>query len=219
MSAGSDKPLDDQVVDILFAEQAFEDNPLTEQILVERLGKGRSQIRDALNRLEAEELIERRKKKGVYVTKPTPKVIAELYDLRMLLEGYAARQAVRTARDADLQQLQDIATAFDEATERRDFQALEIANTEFHYGIIRLSQNELLIRMMGRMNIIRKAFKYAYELEPERQRIGSPYAHNKIIESLRARDADAAESLMRNHIQVGKERVLEQALGFRIKNV
>ena len=212
------KLLEDRIIDILFEEQAFDDSPLTEQILSDRLGKGRSQVRDALNRLEAEELVERRKKKGVYVTKPTPRVIAELYDLRMLLEGYAARRVVQLASDEDLQKLQEYADCFDRAIEEKDFVQMERWNTQFHQMLVNLSDNELLIRMTGRMNIIRKAFKYAYELHPERQRIGSSYTHSKIVESLQTRDADLAESLVRDHIQIGKERVLEQALGFRMNS-
>ena len=214
-----EKSLDDQIVDILFAEDAFEDNPLTEQILADRLGKGRSQIRDALNRLEAEELIERRKKKGVYVSKPSPKVIAELYDLRMLMEGYAARQAAQSASKEEIGTLNSCAEEFERAAEARDFREKERQNTVFHLSLVDLSRNDFLIRMIGRMNIIRKAFRYAYGLEPQLQRVGSPYSHGKIVESLTNRDADTAESLVRNHIQIGKERVLEQALGFRMKSV
>lgn len=213
------KTLSEQIVDVLFEEAAFEDNPLTEQILAERLEKGRSQIRDALNRLETEGLVERRKKKGVYVTSPTPKVIAELYDIRMLLEGYAARQAVATATDQEIDQLQLHADRFSEAAKIRDYASLVHANTEFHQELIHLSRNDMLIRMIGSMNVVRKAFQYAYGLKPEQQRIGSDYTHERIVASLRERDADAAESVTRSHIQVGKERVLEQALGFRMKSV
>lgn len=214
-----ERPLDDQIVDILFAEEAFENKPLTEQILADRLGKGRSQIRDALNRLEAEELVERRKKKGVYLSKPSPKVIAELYDLRILLEGYAARQAAQGASPDEIEALKSCALEFERAAETRDFREMERQNTIFHLSLVDLSKNDFLIRMIGRMNIIRKAFRYAYGLEPQHQRVGSQCPHGKIVEALIDGDADKAESLIRNHIQIGKERVLEQALGFQMKSV
>lgn len=219
MQHSESKTLSEQIVDVLFEEAAFEDNPLTEEILADRLDKGRSQIRDALSRLETEGLVERRKKKGVYVTSPTPKVIAELYDIRMLLEGYAARQAVDTATEQEMDQLQLLADRFTEAARTRNYASLVHANTEFHQQLIHLSRNDMLIRMISSMNVVRKAFQYAYGLKPEEQRIGSEYTHERIVDSLRDRDAELAESLTRQHIQVGKERVLEQALGFKIKSV
>jgi DNA-binding GntR family transcriptional regulator len=214
--APDDKPVTDQIVDILFHERAFEDNPLTEQILGQRLGRGRSQIRDALNRLEAEDLIQRRKKKGVYVNKPTPKGIAELYDLRIVLEAHAARQVAHHARDEDMDALQEAAAQFEQARLERNFALMEQANTTFHETLVALSRNDLLVRMMHSMNFIRKAFKYAYEMQPELQPVGSTFTHEAIVSALRARDADLAEALVRSHIQIGKERVLEQALGFRL---
>jgi DNA-binding GntR family transcriptional regulator len=214
-----DMPLTDQIVDILFQERAFEDSPLTEHILGQRLGRGRSQIRDALNRLEAEDLVQRRKKKGVFVIRPTPKAIAELYDLRIVLEAHAARQAVHHARDEDIGTLELAAVQFEQAHLDRNFAMMEQANTTFHETLVALSRNDLLVRMMHSMNFIRKAFKYAYEMQPESQPVGSPYTHEAIVTALRARDADAVEGLVRNHIQIGKERVLEQALGFRVFSV
>jgi DNA-binding GntR family transcriptional regulator len=101
----------------------------------------------------------------------------------------------------------------------KDYIQSEHANVAFHQTIIRLSGNEMLIKMLNNINIIRKAFQYSYSLRPDLQGIGSPYSHQKLIQKLREKDPDGAEELMRNHIQVGKQRMIEQALGFKMNTL
>lgn len=219
MATNSEKQsLVGQIVDLMFLRKAFDDNPLTESSLSERLKKSRALIRDALKTLADDGFIERKKKKGVYLRRPSPRVIAEIYDLRILLEGFAARLASQNATENDLKGLETAAKTFERAQAVSDYVQCEHANVAFHHAIVKLSENQMLIKMLNNMNIIRKAFQYSYSLRPERQMVESTYSHRSILQKLRERDADASEMLMRNHIQIGKERMLEQALGFKMKN-
>lgn len=208
--------LAEKIVDLMFLERAFEDNPLTERYISERFNTSRTPVRDALKTLENDDLIERRKKKGVFLKRPTPKMIAELYELRIVLECFAVRRAVELATDDDIKELEECANRFSEALDAGNYLKMEKANLAFHTRLIELSGNQMLIGMMGTMNIIRKAFQYSYSLRPERQAAPSPHAHHDILEKLKQRDADASEALLKKHIQVGQKRMLEQALGFRI---
>lgn len=208
--------LAEKIVDLMFLERAFEDNPLTERYISEKFNTSRTPVRDALKTLENDDLIERRKKKGVFLKRPTPKMIAELYELRSVLECFAVRRVVELATDNDIKELEECANRFSEALDSQDYLRMEKANLAFHTKLIELSGNEMLIGMMGTMNIIRKAFQYSYSLRPERQAAPSPYAHHDILDKLKQRDADASEALLKKHIQVGQKRMLEQALGFRI---
>ena len=143
-------------------------------------------------------------------------MIADLYDLRVVLEGYAIRQAVEHATDEAVDELERDGAEFARGIEESDFVRAEKANVAFHTTIIDLSGNEMLAGMMRNMNIIRKAFQFAYSLRPERQAIPSPHSHEDIIVSLKEREAEACETTLRKHILVGKRRMLEQALGFKI---
>ena len=143
-------------------------------------------------------------------------MISDLYDLRSVLEGFSIRQATETARAEDLEALEKWSRDFNEGQESGDFVKAEKANIAFHMKLIELSGNDMLIGMMRNINIIRKAFQYAYSLRPERQAIPSPCSHEDIIEHLRGRDADQCETLIKRHVQIGKQRMLEQALGFRL---
>ena len=217
MSAETPKAsLSEKIVDLMFLKRAFEDSPLTERYLSEEFKTSRTPIRDALKTLENDDLIERRKKKGVFLKKPTPKMIADLYDLRIVMEGYAVRLAAENASAADIEKLEEIAADFARNQELGDYVQSEKANITFHTKIIALSGNHMLIGMMKNINIIRKAFQYAYSLRPERQAVPSPCSHEDILQKMREGDFAVCESLMRKHILVGKQRMLEQALGFKI---
>jgi DNA-binding GntR family transcriptional regulator len=208
--------LADKIVDLMFLKHAFEDSPLTERYLSEQFNTSRTPVRDALKTLENDDLIERRKKKGVFLKKPTPKMISDLYDLRSVLEGFSIRQATESWSDDDLLSLEKSTSDFNTGQESGDYVLAEKANVAFHTKVIELSGNEMLIGMMRNINIIRKAFQYSYSLRPERQSIPSPCSHEDIIEHLRSRDADQCESIIKRHVQIGKQRMLEQALGFKI---
>ena len=214
-----EKSLSEQIVEVMFLKRAFDDNPLTEKFLSERFKTSRTPIRDALKTLENDDLIERKKKKGVYLKRPAPKVISELYDLRIVLEGFAVRLACQNATEKDLKELEKAAKEFEKAQTAHDYVQSEHANVAFHQTIIKLSANDMLIKMLNNMNIIRKAFQYSYSLRPDRQAIWSPYSHQDIILKLREKDVAGCEELIRNHIQIGKQRMIEQALGFKMNTM
>ena len=94
------EPLRDAIIDFLFTHKAFEDNPLTERHLADHFQTCRTPIRDALQLLELDGLVERRRKNGLYLKKPTQKLISDLYDVRIALEALAVRLAARTVTAA-----------------------------------------------------------------------------------------------------------------------
>jgi DNA-binding GntR family transcriptional regulator len=214
-----DKNLSDNIIEIMFFKNAFEDNPLTEKFLSDQFHTSRTPIRDALKTLENDDIIERKKKKGVYLKRPSPKVIAELYDLRTVLEGFAIKNAIDNIDEGGLDTLQKHAETFTKAREEKDLIKAEKANRAFHADIVELSGNEMLKRMMSNADVIKRAFQYSYSLHPEKQNLDPPYAHEKIVKAMRLKDKEAAEDLLKKHILVGKKRMIEQALGFKMNPV
>ena len=208
--------LSEKIVDLMFQKHAFEDSPLTERYLSEKFDTSRTPIRDALKSLENDDLIERRKKKGVFLKKPTPKMISDLYDLRMVLEGFAIRQATEQVNESSIAELEGAAEQFERGEEENDFTRTEKANIDFHMKLIELSGNFMLIKMMSNMNIIRKAFQYSYALHPERSSAPSDCGHRNIVEALKRGNPNECESMIRRHVQLGKQNMLEQALGFKL---
>ena len=211
--------LSERIIDIMFEYRSFEDNPLTEMQLTEILHISRSHIRDALVELEQDGLVERRKKKGVYLKKPTMKIISEIYDLRMVLESYAARLVCENATEVELAELDSIGREYTRGKNEGSYRICEEANVLFHKRLVEISGNTMLKRMMTDVNLIGKVFKLAYFIKPNIMEDRTPYPHEAIVERLRARDPNGTEEILKNHIQRGKQKTLEFSLGFKIRAV
>ena len=111
----------------------------------------------------------------------------ELYELRAVLEGYAARQAARRATREDVDYLAANAERFSECRKRGNLQGCEQANIEFHDKIIALAGNDLLQGMMERFNIIRQAFRITRGLQWDEHELNTPYPHEALVELIRRR--------------------------------
>jgi len=190
--------------------------PLTEQRLAERFGRSRTPVRDVLRELEHDGIIERRQRRGIRLRRPSPRELAEVYDLRTLLEGHAARLAVEHASPADVRQLRGHARRFATARRSGDEAACEQANIAFHGKFVELAGNELLRRMMDRFNIIRRAFWMTHSLRLDERDTTTPYPHEAILERLEARDPDGCERLMKAHIERARNFLIEKALDVRL---
>src|SRR5262249_47640047 len=91
---------------------------LTEASLAKRYGVSRAPLREALLRLEERQLIERVPFSGMRVASPSLRMLRELYEVRAVLEGLAARRAAALATPRDIAELR--AAVADRAREIRD---------------------------------------------------------------------------------------------------
>ena len=189
--------------------------PLTEQKLSERFGVSRTPIREILQDLENLGVIERRQKKGVTVRKPSLKELAEVYDVRSVLEGYAARMAVANATPEGIRELAASASRFTRGRKNGDIQACEEANIAFHTKIIVMAGNDLLLSMMDQFNVIRRAFWLTHGLTWDDRDYLTPYPHEAIVGKLESGDTDGCDVLMQAHIRTGKNRLIEKAIGMK----
>ena len=85
-----------------------------------QLGVSRTPLKDALNRLAAEGLVEIRPRSGTYVTAPSLADIEELLDVRRLLEVYAIEKAIHRVGEPELAQIRDLVTQLDGLVRRDD---------------------------------------------------------------------------------------------------
>jgi len=208
--------LTDKVRERLFAEGAFRDNPLTESHLAEFFHVSRTPVRDALKELEKEGIVERRKKKGVYLKIPSAAEIAEAYDVRSVLEGFASNLAVENIDGRDLEQLGRLAQKYTKSMEQGNYEAAGDADRQFHGKIVQLSNNTLLAGMMDNFRVLERTFKARLPRDKRNSQLVSPYSHQRVVEALQAGDPKECEQIMRAHIQWSKKRMLENALGFKL---
>ncbi|NIA07863.1 MAG: FCD domain-containing protein [Actinobacteria bacterium] len=201
----------------LLSANALRDRPMTEQQLADRFGVSRSPIRDALKGLEKGGIIERRKKKGIYLKAHSVTDMLALYDVRSALEGFAARLAAEGARPKDLAQLRLLARKCQELLrERKDFEKSQEVDTAFHKRIIQLSGNPWLASIMENFHILRRVFRLNHMDHPFSRPSSSPYSHEKLVEALERGNGDECERLFRAHVQWAKQGLIKESLGVRL---
>ncbi|MBO1075900.1 GntR family transcriptional regulator [Roseomonas marmotae] len=171
---------------------------LSERGLAAALGISAQPVREALRRLEAEGMVETRPRSGSFVAPlDTPRLV-EMGRIRAALEGAAAGLAARRAGAADIAVLRSRLAAMRAATGTGDPAMLRRANEAFHDALHTIGGNAFLIRSLhalGAYDHIGRARALAAEDEP-RQALDE---HAAILDAIAARDAEAAEALMRAH--------------------
>ncbi len=176
--------------------------------LAGRLGISRTPIREALTRLGHEGLIELLPRGGVRVLRLNADDALELYDLREVLDGLAARLAAARADEAALGRLQRALDRMADCVERRDPNHWFRAHVTFHEEIIGASANRPLGRLSSVVRLSIRQF-HPLLLRTDR-RLEDAYAeHRGIFEAIAAHDGETAERRARAHIASAREIVLE----------
>lgn len=199
-------PLGDQAYEILRTEIVngglAAGQRITERSLAERLGVSPTPVREALQRLEHEGLVERPNRRYLRVVKPSVRALYELTLIEGALRGVAARLAAEVATDAELAAIE---TAWRRSAEAVDGPpAARMKHTRrLHELIDKASHNEVLVGMIATA----VAFDWSHRLrvmesaKEARHLAGAGHEHHgRIVEALLARDGDRAEAEMRHHI-------------------
>jgi DNA-binding GntR family transcriptional regulator len=179
---------------------------LTERALAERLEISPTPIREALQRLEQEWLIERRGPKTVVVAGANTRRLREMRVLEAALRGVAARLAVENATDKELDELAAVHAEALRVARSRQSRGVVVTRVveltrRFHSMLDACSHNPVVVKMIATT----MAFDYVARAE-RIKRLGKDYPtawvdeHAEIIDALRARDADRAEQLLRSHV-------------------
>lgn len=185
---------------------------LREESLAHTLEMSRTPVREALRRLAAEGLVEISRNRGARITSWTATEVEELFELRVILEGYAARLAATNADDDDIEELRSIQARFETAVagdSDREGDTAEI-NNQFHNVLTRATKNRQLIRTLSGVAwapLLSLTFAQ-YRSEDHERSISH---HRELIEAVARRDADWAELAMQIHIRATKHSAL--ALG------
>jgi DNA-binding GntR family transcriptional regulator len=188
------------------------DERLVEEQLAERLGVSRTPVRQALTMLEAEGLVEIAPKRGAAVCSFSTEDVWDIYDLRAVLEGHAARRAAGRIKGGELERLRELAGEMEGLAGRFDdheeeIRALVKFNQEFHGTIVEASRNRRLKRLINRTVEIPLMFKAFFWYTPH-ERVISNHYHRQILEALVRGDADRAEIIMREHVYEGRDFVI-----------
>lgn len=187
---------------------------LREEYLAKELNLSRTPVREALNRLIAEGLITRLNR-GVSVREFSPEDIRQIYDLRALLEGYAASQAALHRSDQQLLTLDQLNESYEKMIlelnhlpiQKKDIKVIVCLNQQFHKAIFQASKNDYIQFLITNVFVIPLVFRSFYWYD-RTEIIQSVDFHKRIYEAIRSKDSERAKSAMLEHIYRGRDHVL-----------
>jgi DNA-binding GntR family transcriptional regulator len=176
--------------------------------LADQLGISRTPIREALVRLKAEGLVELLPGGGVQVKVLELDDAVEMYELREVLDGLAARLAAGRADAATIARLDKALTRQRECVEGRSAAQWFPAHVAFHDEIWRAAGNRHVARLAA---IVRLSIRHFHPLLLRTEhRLEHAYReHRAIYDAIRTHDVESAERLARAHIANAKEIALK----------
>lgn len=186
---------------------------LGEAELAEFTGSSRTPVREALRRLEAEGLVEVLPHRGARVAEWSPEDLEEIYDLRMLLEGFAALRAAGRIRPKGLDRMEELCGLIEQAAgpgPRQDLDRVAELNAEFH-GIAReAAASARLVTMLNAVVQLPLVVRTFHRYSPE-DLARSCAHHRELVAALRCGDGLWAQSVMRAHVLAAKAVLLRPA--------
>jgi DNA-binding GntR family transcriptional regulator len=167
--------------------------------LARELGVSQTPIREALSMLEAIGLVSKQNFVG-YRSSPqlTRKQVDDLYEVRLLLEPYAARCAAERMSDEDLAVLADLAVQMDPARYPTSYGDFADRDSELHDMIAAASGNSIIQESLSRLHSHFHIFRLRSHSDVTTEAHGE---HARLIEAIRSREGEAAEAAMRAHIE------------------
>ncbi|WGV17356.1 GntR family transcriptional regulator [Fuscovulum ytuae] len=169
---------------------------LRETELAERLGISRTPVREAIRQLEADGLVAHLPRQGATIRSLDHAEVVELYEMRAVLEGTAARLAARAASEIELAELAALNAELAASPAGPD--AREV-NRQFHRSLLDAARNRFLLKSMSALQKTLLILGPTTLADPDRA-VAAVAEHAAVLAALEARDGAAAEAAMRTHV-------------------
>ena len=181
---------------------------LVEKTLAQTLSISRTPIREALRKLELEGLVAHEPRRGVVVVGVSQAEASEIYAIRAVLEGLAARLAASRRTDGEVAQLKHLLNTMEQYVQSRNFPELVPVHITFHQSFTAASKSARLCQMISSLWDYVKSFERSSYSLPTRL-LSSCVEHRQIVEAIEHKDEQQAEYAARTHILHAKDAFLE----------
>src|SRR3954470_3611133 len=174
-------------------------DPISERDLTDRLGIGRTPIREALRQLAQEKLVEVFPRRGMFVTTVDVRDLARICEVRRVLEPEAARLAAERATQEDLHEIAGLLEEL-EAGRRRSDRALIDLDERIHRTIYRCSHNHFLEETLEEYYALAlRIWMMALDLTTELR--DAVEEHHALLDAIARGAGPRAADLMRAHVE------------------
>jgi DNA-binding GntR family transcriptional regulator len=174
--------------------------------LARELGVSQTPIREALSMLEAMGLVTRRRFAG-YCSAPQldSKQLDELYEVRLLIEPYAAARAAERMSDSQLRRVRELAQSMEPGDSRTSYDRFAVQDSELHDLIAAGSGNRLIQDSLARLHAHLHIFRLRFHSEVTTE---ASAEHARLVEALMRRNPQRAEAAMRRHLEKSYRRMM-----------
>jgi DNA-binding GntR family transcriptional regulator len=168
--------------------------------LATQLGVSRAPLREAINMLSAEGLVEMVPYHGTKVTKLARKDIEDLYSVRSLMEGFSVQRLIALGQTKDVvAKLRAICEDMIKAADEGNLIEVNKIDRQFHDTIVTASQNDLLVMLWGVVSLrVRQVMSLRNQRKGNLREIASN--HLQIVDAIESENTELAVQLIRDHI-------------------
>lgn len=188
----------------IFTHERVSGEWIDEQALAIEYGISRTPLREALKVLAAEGLVTLKPRRGCYVAEISDRDLDDIFPLMAMLEGRSAREAAEKCLPEDLARLEELHGELESYCASGKVDRFFVANQDFHRLIQELSGNRWLVQLAQDLRRVLKLTRL-HSLSIDGRLQQSMDEHQAIMAALRARDADAAETAMREHLLASRK--------------
>ena len=173
---------------------------LIESKLAEELDISKTPLREALQKLEVEELVVRQANGRLKTPSITVQEAEEIFLVRSYLEGIIAKQATNHATQEDIDSLSGFCDKINQAIEMKNIEEILHYGTKFHEHLYRISGNRTVVKILSQLNDHVTRYRRLVPLNNEEMYIQDTDEHSIILQHIIEGDRLGAESTMRSHI-------------------
>ncbi|QWF82979.1 GntR family transcriptional regulator [Amycolatopsis sp. CA-230715] len=185
---------------------------LSETALAAEYDVSRTPVREALKQLQIEGLVEIRPRVGTFVRAPSRREVVELFELKEMLEGMAARLLAARGSVPVLDQLGENVERSGVAVARGDGEGYSALVHEFHELLVTGSDNtQLLAHYRTLMNQLAYHRLVSASLSRPGRLGASLSEHRRVLELIQEKDGFGAEFAMRDHVRSSERATLASA--------
>lgn len=183
--------------------------PIVEEALALDLEISRTPLREALQRLEIEELVVRQMNGRLKVAPVSILEVEEVFAIRAMLEAIVVEQATEKATDRDISKLTHIVLMIEQTFKTGNIEDILYYGSKFHITIYEMSENKTALKILRQLNDHIHRYQRLIPTQNFKRLERSIKEHRLILDYMTAKDKLAASSVMKEHITNSLESVVK----------
>ena len=186
---------------------------LVEQDLCKELGMRRTPVREALQQLSSEGLVNVIPRKGYFVSNVNFWEFENLLDARIMLETHVVRKLSGKISAVQVAALRDLFSNVDELVAQLDIDALLKIERDFHQGLVTLLDNPYIDAIAENIyDMVTRTWYLSFRMRTQDDLAATLEENLDILDKVAQNDPDAAENAVRSHVQSFKNKVLRTSM-------